>query len=141
MSDHDSESQARAQLEHIECLMRAYNEAADNAPHGTAEFEGEELGEESLIDRIHENALSLEVRSGWHCPSVHGADAAAEEYRICLCTGGPAVQIVGTLGQYGEPDTARIEHQDWGTPWTDLPTTQDEESALVEYAGQFFFGE
>jgi hypothetical protein len=132
MGNYDSESQARAQLASVEEMVQAVRTAG----------EGDDYDAQEEAQRaIHEDALSLEVRSGWHCPSVHGADAAAEEYRICLCTGGPAVQIVGTLGQYGEPDTARIEHQDWGTPWTDLPTTQDEESALVEYAGQFFFGE
>jgi hypothetical protein len=30
-------------------------------------------------------------------------------------TGGPAVRITGDLADYGEPETASIEYQDWFT--------------------------
>src|SRR5690606_36741655 len=71
------------------------------------------------------------VRSGWTQP---GAEMEAEEYRILLCTGGPAVQIVGDLNRYNEPESARLQYQDWFTPWTDYPTTQKEDEAMMEYA-------
>jgi hypothetical protein len=43
------------------------------------------------------------------------------EYRILLCTGGPAVQITGNLSSYNEPAAATLQHQDWFLPWTDYP--------------------
>lgn len=42
-------------------------------------------------DRIMEDPLSIETRSGW--VSV-GEEMSPEEYRIALCTGGPHVEIV-----------------------------------------------
>lgn len=84
--------------------------------------------------RIYEDALSVEVRDGWHSP---GEDGEPEEYRILLCTGGPAVQIVGRLGVHGDPETAEIEYQDWGTPWTPLKPSQyasGDEAVLLDYA-------
>lgn len=90
-------------------------------------------------EAILNDALSVEVRSGWHCLS-NGA-LKPKEYKILLCTGGPAVQIVGELNEYLEPETARIQYQDWFTPWTDLPITEDDESSLLKYAACFYFGE
>ena len=53
---------------------------------------------------IHEDALSVEVRSDWHAPG--GEDGGATHYRILLCTGGPACQITGELSDFNEPSTA-----------------------------------
>ena len=47
-----------------------------------------------------------------------------EEFEILLCTGGPACRIVGDLDESCQPSSARIEHQDWGTPWTELSRTR-----------------
>lgn len=90
---------------------------------------------------IHEDALSVEVRSGWHTPDAEDGDAP-EEYRILLCTGGPAAQIIGRLSGYGEPETARLQHQDWFTPWTDWAGNCGAvEDTLLAYARCFYFGE
>jgi len=96
--------------------------------------------EDEARQRIHEDALSAEVRSGWHTP---GADEDNEdaEYRIVLCTGGPAVQIIGTLGRWNEPDSATLECQDWFTPWTTVHITGDDERILMAYVREFYFGE
>ena len=70
---------------------------------------------EEAMQRIYEHPLSIDFRSGW------GSDPQsleAEEFQIMLCTGGPAVRIMGELGFDGEPDRAWLEYQDWGTPWT-----------------------
>lgn len=66
----------------------------------------------------------------------------AAEYRILLCTGGPAVRIIGELGKYAEPETARIEYQDWDTPWEEyVITNAKDQEALLTYCRQFYFGE
>lgn len=86
---------------------------------------------------IQEDPLSVQVRSGWYSP---GDTPEAEEYEILLCTGGPAVRIVGNLGQYNEPDDARIECQDWFTSWTEVFDGIDRD-VLLEYARCHYFGE
>jgi hypothetical protein len=93
--------------------------------------------EDKARQAIQEDALSVEVRSGWHGQGEAGED---EEYTILLCTGGPAVRIIGNLGEYDEPATARLECQDWFAPWTDEPLTRHEEGALIDYAREFLGG-
>lgn len=90
------------------------------------------------MQRIQEDALSVEVRTGWHMPGDTEA-SKPEEYTILLSTGGPATRIIGELDQYGEPKTARLEAQDWFTPWTEY--RESDESVLLEYARCFYFGE
>lgn len=91
--------------------------------------------EEKAREAIEENPLSVQVRSGW---ANSPKEMEAEEYEILLCTGGPAVRIVGDLNQYNEPETARLEYQDWFTPWEDYHLG-DDEKALLSYARQFCF--
>lgn len=113
-------------------------------------------------EAIDESPLSVEVRTGWFTPG--NLDEAPSEYCLLLCTGGPAVRIIGTLGLYSEPDSARIEYQDWGTPWTEMrygdfheypggtawsnakadQYLQDAmvfDALLLSYARQFWYGE
>ena len=61
------------------------------------------------------------------------------EYKITLCTGGPAVRIVGELDN-GYPHSASLEYQDWGTPWTAYWLKEEEEEILLEYAQCFYYG-
>jgi len=82
--------------------------------------------------RIYEDRLSVDVRSDWVAP---GEDMTAGEFRIVLCTGGPAVQIRGEMDQYGNPCRAWLEYQDWGTPWTQWYGA--EQAVLVRYASHF----
>ena len=70
---------------------------------------------EDAMRRIYEDPLSVDFRSGW---TSCGDDMQPEEFQILLCTGGPAVRILGELGFDGEPCRAWLEFQDWGTPWT-----------------------
>ena len=95
-----------------------------------------ELLEDDDSDAILENALEISVRSDWYSP---GDPGGAQEYFILLCTGGPAVRIYGELNQYHEPETAQLEHQDWGTPWTKY--FDAEEDKLLEYAQYYYFVE
>lgn len=100
----------------------------------TAGDDGEEAGQ-----KINEDALSVEVRSDWH--EVGGNNQAPTEYKILLCWGGPACRIVGDLTEHGQPKTARIEYQDWGTPWTNYLISSEEEDDVLTYAKQFWYGE
>lgn len=88
--------------------------------------------------RIEEDALSVEVRSGWHSPG--DADGIRpSEFNILLSTGGPAVRIRGELNDICEPSRAWLEVQDWGKPWTQyFPADED---VLLAYASCFCFGQ
>lgn len=130
-----AESEAKAQLQGIVEMVRALEEARDAEEFG--HYEGEEVTMDDMVKRIQESPLSLQVRSGWHTP---GEQAGTEEFELLLCTGGPAVRIVGALGSFGEPDEAHIEYQDWFTPWAELDTTLEEDEAILAYCGQFYFG-
>jgi hypothetical protein len=96
---------------------------------------------EEAEQAISEDPLSVEVRSDWHTPGGDPQDAKPAEYMILLCTGGPAVRITGQLDQWQQPETAKIEHQDWFTPWIELRVDSEDEAAMVEYASRFYFGE
>lgn len=101
--------------------------------------DGFEFDEDTARQTIQEDALSVEVRSGWHTP---GEESEPTEFMILLCTGGPAVRIVGDLGRYNSPENPRLQYQDWFTGWSDYTgTTSDEEEALQTYCEQFYFGE
>ena len=165
--DQRSESQAKAQYESIASMVRRLEHArtchntecglsnadifdglglyykAGDKKYGrkaTAEMREEYHDEDAARQVIQEDPLSVEVRSGWH--TLGDKDGIKpEEYTILLCTGGPACRIIGTLNEYQEPETARIEHQDWGTPWTEYRLDADEEAVVLTYARQFYFGE
>ena len=101
-----------------------------------------EKGDDTARDEIQEDALSVEVRSDWHTPG--DGDDKPTDYKIVLTTGGPALQIIGELNEYGEPENAKLQWQDWGTPWTDIWThesTDIDSGILLEYAQCFYFGE
>lgn len=99
-----------------------------------------EWDEDDARQTIEEDALSVQVRSGWYQPGSD--DTNPQEFEILLCTGGPAVRIIGDLDRCLQPDSPRIQHQDWGTPWTELvDITSEEREALLTYCQQFYFGE
>lgn len=93
--------------------------------------------EDEARQAIQEDPLSVQVRGGWRNPGVYNDEV--EEYEILLCTGGPAVRIVGGLNEHGEPDSAKIEFQDWGTYWEEWRGA--DEAVLLSYAKEFYFGE
>lgn len=99
------------------------------------EAAGECTSREEAEQRISEDALSVEIRSGW---TTLGHPLEAEEFRILLTTGGPAVQIRGELGRHNEPSRAWLEVQDWGKPWTQYFDADSD--VLLTYSQQFCFG-
>jgi hypothetical protein len=102
------------------------------------ESAGEFENAEDVRERIEEEPLSVEVRTGWHTP---GEDAKPDEFAILLSTGGPALRIVGDLDDYMHPDKCRLEYQDWGTPWTEYFGDNLDRDALLKWATCFYFGE
>ena len=89
---------------------------------------GDYESQEDAERAMYENPLDISFRSGW--TGAHD-NMTPEEFQILLCTGGPAVRIVGELGNHGEPCRAWLEYQDWGTPWTML---FDGQSDALDYA-------
>lgn len=132
-----AKEQARAQLDSIIDMVKASEEAREADEF--AIYEGEEVTTDDMAERMQSNALDVQVRSDWHTPGTdeHGAN----EYSILLCTGGPAVRIIGELDEYGQPETTNLEYQDWFTPWERYQTTLEENDIMRTYALQFYFGE
>jgi hypothetical protein len=120
----NSEKQAEAQLESITEMVKALHQEADDR--------------DDALQAITEDPLSIEVRSDWH--ELNSEPEKPSEYKILLCWGGPAVRIIGEL-EDSEPKTVQIEYQDWGTLWTELHITSEQEEILLEYARCFYFGD
>ncbi len=76
-----------------------------------AEAAGDCADRDEAEQRIHEDPLSVEFRSGWTIP---GEPLEADEFRIVLCTGGPHVEIIGEFDAHDEPSNPRIIFKDWG---------------------------
>lgn len=131
-----SEQQAVAQLDGIREMVAALKAAeAGVEPEGARDDYAYEAAEQT----IHEDPLSVEVRSAWHEPGKE-PEQGEGEFCILLCTGGPACRIIGRLDR-GEPETARLEHQDWGTAWTEWRMTLEEEDDVLAYCRCFCFGD
>lgn len=132
MEKDQAREQALAQLESIKEMVAEYTRERDEGADSDSEID-------QAREAIIEDALDVQMRSNW----AGSADQwEAEQFTILLCTGGPAVRIKGTLNEYLEPETAQLEYQDWGTPWTRYTGLTDEDiDALLTYAGCFYFGE
>lgn len=149
-----AKSQAQAQLDNVvdmvaalECDFMRLDELQAVTANGENLEEGEfqelqELlseangcaDEDKALEAIEQDALSVDVRNGWHIP---GDESEPTEYRIVLCTGGPHVEIRGDISQHGEPESAELYYQDWFTGLQRLPTNSAEQDALLKYAGCF----
>lgn len=106
-----------------------------------ATYEGDlQTDADSVRERIQECPLSVEVRNGWYAPGSDGDDVKPEEFMILLSTGGPALRIMGELGEHGGPTRAWLEYQDWGTPWTHH-YVEGFSDTLLTFCQQFYFGE
>ena len=127
-TDTDTDSakgQAQAQLSNLREMVKAMEDGE--------EWEGMDPSE-----AIQEDPLEVSIRADWHSPG--DAEDVVLEFKILLCTGGPAVRLIGGLNQWEQPDSVEIEYQDWGTPWTKLYTDSKEDEAMLTYARQFYFG-
>lgn len=133
----DALRQALAQFDSIAEMVADLRKARGeyDAEENDSRFQAAESAEE----RIQDDALSVEWRSGWQS---FGTGAEPAEFRILLCTGGPAVQIAGEIGEHGEPEKPRLEFQGWFIPWNPVPwhmLPKDAEEMLLEYCCCFCF--
>ena len=93
--------------------------------------------QDELRESVLNSALSVEFRSGWY--SSPEDETKAEEFKILLSTGGPALRVIGELDDYG-PVNPKLQFQDWGTPWIDFEITENQQDALNWFCNCFYFG-
>lgn len=124
--------QAIAQFDSIREMVETYESARGQ--------ENEQEAEEAE-QAIHDDPLSVMVRSDWY--AVGSDIPKPAEFEILLCTGGPAVRILGELDEHYQPVKAIIQHQDWFKPWTDWQPSgaSDKQEILLAYCRQFYFGD
>jgi hypothetical protein len=119
---------------------------------GNFEPDGFEFNEDAAREAINSDPLSVRVRSDWYSLNGDEGDNSPAEFEILLCTGGPAVRIMGEIDSDGEPSRAWLEYQDWGTPWTHYRGTpsatdpgtlenQIEPETLLTYCREFINGD
>jgi len=114
-------------LENAKAWMKALKEnlqKLDEAPGCGTEYY-------KIIDELYEEPLEVSFRSGW---APKREELAAEEYLILLTTGGPALRITGALSETGGAYDAKLQYQDWFTPWVDHHLEEEDEQALLQYA-------
>lgn len=131
--DGDADTCELAPEDIFEGLMLARLDGREPTEEERADYHDADKAQEA----ISEDPLSVEVRSDWHTPGDEDG-AKDAEFCILLCTGGPAVRIIGSLDQWSEPDRAQLEYQDWFTPWEEYVPARS--AVLVRYASQFWFG-
>ena len=89
---------------------------------------------ECIENEAREYPLSLCVRcEAWH---PVGGRLDPDSYEILLCTGGPAVRIIGDLNCADWPVDPVLQCQDWGTPWQPV---ECDTRALVWFAELFTY--
>ena len=123
MSD-NSRHQAEVQLTTIKAMLQAVENAADDDEREAAE------------QAIYDDPLAVDVRSGW--VNVWTTEFEPVEYRVLLCTGGPAVQLEGELDDRNQPYNVQLQHQDWYEPWQTVPLTAEDTETLLTYVRHFF---
>ncbi len=122
MSD-NSRQQAEVQLTTIKAMLEAVANATGNE-------------REAARTAIYDDPLAVDVRSGW--VNVWAAEFEPVEYRVLLCTGGPAVQLEGELDDMNQPYNVQLQHQDWFEPWQTVPLTAEDTETLLTYVRHFF---
>ena len=122
MSD-NSRRQAEVQLTTIKEMLQAVENATDDE-------------REAAEQAIYDDPLAVDVRSGW--VNVWTTEFEPVEYRVLLCTGGPAVQLEGELDDRNQPYNVQLQHQDWFEPWQTVPLTAEDTETLLTYVRHFF---
>jgi len=123
-------------LSHLKEMVENYEISSYIEQSNVTTQEQEEKLEE-IRESILNSALSVEFRSGWY--SSLDDELVPEEFKILLTWGGPALRVIGELDNYG-PVNPKLQYQDWGTPWTDLEITKDQQDALNWFCNCFYFG-
>ena len=96
-------------------MVSLIGELSWNAGDGTA----------SLRDAIDEYMQQMPLAVEQFAKKSHWSeDWQLTHYEVLLTTGGPACRF------WYDGDCVKMQHQDWGKPWSDLPLTVDEIHAL-----------
>jgi hypothetical protein len=150
MEEDHGKRQARAQVDSIAQMVKRLEHSQecrgdedcpltlDELREGLDIWQGEAEKHtiEQLRESYHDQDAALEAISEDPLDLTRKGDS----YEILLCTGGPAARIVGNL-MSGVAISAKMQYQDWYTPWTDFWVTAEEDKALEAYARCFYFGE
>ena len=123
-------------ISHIKSMVEDYEICSYIEQSNPTTTEQEKKLEETK-ESILNSALSVEFRSGWY--SSLDDELVPEEFKILLSWGGPALRIIGELENF-IPVNPKLQFQDWGTLWTDLEITEDQQNALDWFCNCFYFG-
>ena len=116
---------------HIESMVEDFKK--DQLFEKIKDYDAQDQLRESVLN----SALSVEFRSGWD--SSLDDELVPEEFKILLTWGGPALRVIGELDNYG-PVNPKLQYQDWGTFWTNLEITENQQNALNWFCNCFYFG-
>tara|TARA_R100000773_G_C4150050_1_gene72558 strand:+ start:87 stop:509 length:423 start_codon:yes stop_codon:yes gene_type:complete len=95
---------------------------------------------EEIRQSILDSALSVQFRNGWYSDLYHLKGVTEPiEFKILLSWGGPALRVIGEIEE-NYAVNPKLQYQDWGTPWTDLDITEDQQDALNWFCNCFYFG-
>ena len=95
--------------------------------------------QDELRESVSNSALSVEFRSGWYSSPESITDLRPEEFKILLSWGGPALRVIGEIEE-NYAVNPKLQYQDWGTAWTDLKITEDQQESLNWFCNCFYFG-
>ena len=121
---------------HIESMVEDFKTVTYLESLNVTTNEDEEKLEE-IRESVLNSALSVEFRSGWY--SSPEDETKAEEFKILLTWGGPALRIIGEIEENFAVNP-KLQFQDWGTLWTDFEITEDQQKALNWFCNCFYFG-
>ena len=126
-------------LGHLEEMVKNY-EIGSYIEQSNVTTQDQEEKLEEIRESILNSALSVEFRSGWYS-SLYDRVRIGEpaEFKILLSWGGPSLRVIGEIEENFAVNP-KLQYQDWGTLWTDLEITEDQQDALNWFCNCFYFG-
>ena len=94
----------------------------------------EELSADRIDELVRQEPLEVATRSQW---ANFQDEFESSDFKILLCTGGPAVRIFGSC-EGGYPSDIELQHQDWFTPWETVHSLSDNQKDAMEWFCNFF---
>ena len=94
----------------------------------------DELSTERIDELVRQEPLEVATRSQW---ANFQDEFESSDFKILLCTGGPAVRIFGSC-EGGYPSDIELQHQDWFTPWETVRGLSEIQREAMEWFCNFF---
>ena len=94
----------------------------------------DELSTERIDELVHQEPLEIATRSQ---RANFQDEFESSDFKILLCTGGPAVRIFGSC-EGGYPSDIELQHQDWFTPWESVRGLSEIQREAMEWFCNFF---